>query len=84
MAKASWFFALAGEDTLSLFGPPLRRDRQPGEEFSAFPKKASPVKVAMILMHVLERMGLWAEIKLSQDQEEELRKDVDKQSKDLM
>jgi hypothetical protein len=48
------------------------------------PAKVSPAEVADLLKIVLGKMGLWTKIKLSQDQEEELRKDVDKLSKDRM
>jgi hypothetical protein len=48
------------------------------------PAKVSPAEVADLLKIVLGKMGLWTKIKLSQDQEVELRKDVDKLSKDRM
>ncbi len=48
------------------------------------PARVSPAEVAELLKIVLGKMGLWTKIKLSQDQEEELRKDVDKLSKDRM
>jgi hypothetical protein len=51
---------------------------------SAERAKVSPAGVAELLKIVLGKMGLWTKIKLSQDQEGELRKDVDKLSKDRM
>ena len=56
-----------------------------GENTSVIlPAKVSPAEVAELLKIVLGKMGLWTKIKLSQDQEEELRKDIDKLSKDRM
>lgn len=52
--------------------------------YDIVPAKVSPAEFAELLKIVLGKMGLWTKILLSQSQEQELRKDIDKLSKDRM